>query len=194
MYRPLSISEKKLRISKIEKHFTEIMKLLDLDVTDESIKDTPKRVAKMYFNEVFSSLHNKPPKITTFPNKGYDQILVEKNITINSYCEHHFVPFVGTCHIAYLPGSRVIGLSKLIRVAQYFSYKPQLQERLTTEIAEYLIKVLKTEDVAVIINCQHFCCKVRGAKDANSSTVTSYMGGIFRNVAAKAELLKLIDM
>ena len=181
---------------KIAEHFAGIMTELGLDLKDESLKGTPDRVAKMYVNEFCSGLNeDNEPKITTFPNdKEYNQMLVEKNITIYSMCEHHFVPIVGKCHIAYIPGRKVIGLSKLIRVAQFFSRKPQLQERLTQEIAEYLSEKLGTADIAVIIDAEHFCCKIRGAQDPNSSTVTSHIGGKFLNGDVRRELFDILKI
>ena len=182
--------------SKIAKHFKAIMEELGLDLKDESLKGTPDRVAKMYVDEFCSGLDVKnEPKIKVFPNdKNYDQMLVEKNITLHSMCEHHFVPIVGKCHIAYIPGNTLIGLSKLIRVANYFARRPQLQERLTQDIADFLKEKLHTEDVAVIIDADHFCCKIRGVRDATSSTVTNHLGGRFRMPEVRKELFDSIRL
>jgi GTP cyclohydrolase I len=144
----------------------------------------------MYVNEIFAGLHSPSPKITVFPNEeNYDQMLVVKDITIFSCCEHHFVPIHGKCHIAYIPQSKVIGLSKLIRVAQHFSAKPQLQERLTQEIGNHLQKVLATDNVALVVEAAHFCCSMRGARDPNSKTVTSFLGGAFKKQELRTEFL-----
>lgn len=192
-YKPQSANSRQDMITGIEEDFRSVMRNLQLDLSDASLKDTPKRVAKMFVNDTFRGMFEPPPEITTFPNKGYDQMLIEKNINLHSTCEHHFVPFIGKCHIAYIPKKEVIGLSKLIRIAQYFAARPQLQERLTTDIANYCIKVLKTPDVAVVIDCQHFCCSTRGAKDINAGTVTSYLGGSFRTQEVRTEFFNFIQ-
>lgn len=183
----LSDEEKK---DKIESLFTEIMDVMGLDLTDDSLKGTPKRVAKMYIEEVFSGLNpvNKP-KIALFDNKyQYNQMLVEKNITFYSNCEHHFVPIIGKAHVAYISSGKVIGLSKLNRIVQYYAKRPQVQERLTNQIAEELKEILQTEDVAVIIDAKHLCVSSRGIKDETSSTVTSYFGGKFNTQEKIVEL------
>jgi GTP cyclohydrolase I len=169
------------KVEKISSLFKEIMIELGLDLNDESLVETPHRVAKMYVEELFASVNTEPPVVKVFPNdEEYDQMLIEKDITINSVCEHHFVPITGVCHIAYLPEDKIVGLSKLIRVAQYFSKRPQVQERLTQQIGKYLSEVLATKSVAVVVHAKHHCCSMRGAKDPNSSTITSYLGGLFR--------------
>ena len=183
----LSDEEKK---DKIESLFTEIMDVMGLDLTDDSLKGTPKRVAKMYIEEIFSGLNpvNKP-KIALFDNKyQYNQMLVEKNITFYSNCEHHFVPIIGKAHVAYISSGKVIGLSKLTRIVQYYAKRPQVQERLTNQIAEELKEILQTEDVAVIIDAKHLCVSSRGIKDETSSTVTSYFGGKFNTQEKIVEL------
>lgn len=183
----LSDEEKK---DKIESLFTEIMDVMGLDLTDDSLKGTPKRVAKMYIEEIFSGLNpvNKP-KIALFDNKyHYNQMLVEKNITFYSNCEHHFVPIIGKAHVAYISSGKVIGLSKLNRIVQYYAKRPQVQERLTNQIAEELKEILQTEDVAVIIDAKHLCVSSRGIKDETSSTVTSYFGGKFNTQEKIVEL------
>jgi GTP cyclohydrolase I len=183
-----------LKIELIEKNFKEIMHVLGLDLSDESLKDTPRRVAKMYVKEVFSGLNpDNKPKATAFTNNfKFKEMLVEKDITIYSYCEHHFVPIFGKAHIAYFPNGHVIGLSKLNRIAQYYAKRPQVQERLTIQIATELKETLGTEDVAVIIDANHMCVASRGVNDVNSSTITSSFNGKFLNEATKSELLKYI--
>ena len=183
----ISDDEKK---SKIEYHFTEIMNALGLDLTDDSLQGTPKRVAKMYIEEIFSGLNpaNKP-KVALFDNKyQYNQMLVEKNITFYSNCEHHFVPIIGKAHVAYISSGKVIGLSKLNRIVQYYAKRPQVQERLTNQIAEELKSALQTDDVAIIIDAKHLCVSSRGVKDDTSSTVTSFFGGKFNTPEKIAEL------
>ena len=183
----LSDEEKKEKISFL---FAEIMDVLGLDLTDDSLKGTPSRVAKMYVDEIFSGLNpfNKP-KIALFENKyQYNQMLVEKNITFYSNCEHHFVPIFGKAHIAYISSGKVIGLSKLNRIVQYFSQRPQVQERLTNQIGRELVEILGTEDVAVIIDAKHLCVSSRGIKDDTSSTVTAYYGGAFNTSEKIVEL------
>ena len=174
----LNDEEKKEKISDL---FAQIMEVMGLDLTDDSLKGTPKRVAKMYIDEIFSGLNpaNKP-KIALFDNKyQYNQMLVEKNIQFYSNCEHHFVPIFGKVHVAYVSSGKVIGLSKINRIVQYFANRPQVQERLTNQIARELATVLETEDIAVIIDAKHLCVASRGIKDDSSATVTSYYGGAF---------------
>ncbi len=181
-----------LKIDLIEEHFREIMSILGLDLTDDSLKGSPRRVAKMYVKEVFSGLNpaNKPEP-TLFDNKfGYDEMLVEKDITVQTYCEHHFVPIIGKAHVAYISSGNVIGLSKLNRIVEYFCKRPQVQERLTVQIAEELKQVLETEDVAVIIDAKHLCVSTRGVRDLNSSTVTASYSGKFNEEATREELLR----
>jgi GTP cyclohydrolase I len=176
-------------------HFTEIMKALDLDLTDDSLKGTPERVAKMYIEEIFSGLNPKnKPKMALFENKyQYNQMLVEKNITFYSNCEHHFVPIYGKAHVAYISSGKVIGLSKLNRIVQYYAKRPQVQERLTMQIAEDLKKALDTEDVAVIIDAKHLCVSSRGVQDESSETVTTSFNGAFNTPQKINELLQLIN-
>jgi GTP cyclohydrolase IA len=172
------------------------METLGLDLTDDSLKGTPKRVAKMYVQEIFSGLDpaNKP-KVALFENKyQYNQMLLEKDITFYSNCEHHFVPIFGKAHVAYISNGKVIGLSKLNRIVQYFAKRPQVQERMTMQIARELQKILQTEDVAVIIDAKHLCVSSRGVQDNNSATVTSFYGGKFEKEAARQELFKYIEM
>ena len=183
----LSDTEKKERIAIL---FEEIMDVIGLDLTDDSLKGTPKRVAKMYIDEIFSGLNpENKPKIALFDNKyQYNQMLVEKNITFYSNCEHHFVPIIGKAHVAYISSGKVIGLSKLNRIVQYFAKRPQVQERLTNQIAEELKATLKTDDVAVIIDAKHLCVSSRGIKDESSATVTTFYGGKFNTPEKIAEL------
>jgi len=187
----LSDEEKKEKISIL---FQEIMDVMGLDLTDDSLKGTPKRVAKMYIDEIFSGLNpNNKPKIALFDNKyQYNQMLVEKNITFYSNCEHHFVPIIGKAHIAYISSGKVIGLSKLNRIVQYYAKRPQVQERLTNQIAEDLKNILQTEDIAVIIDAKHLCVSSRGIKDDTSATVTSYYGGEFNTPSKINELLNYL--
>ena len=188
----MSNEEKKERISLL---FSEIMDVLGLDLTDDSLKGTPNRVAKMYIEEIFSGLDPKnKPKVALFDNKyQYNQMLVEKNITFYSNCEHHFVPIIGKAHIAYKSSGKVIGLSKLNRIVQYYAKRPQVQERLTNQIANELKTVLETEDVAVIIDAKHLCVSSRGVKDDTSATVTTYYGGEFNTASKIAELQNYLN-
>ncbi len=171
-------AEKKYRIAG---HFAEIMDILGLDLNDDSLQGTPDRVAKMYVEEIFSGLNpENKPRVALFDNKyQYKQMLVEKNITLFSNCEHHFVPIMGVAHVAYISSGKVIGLSKLNRIVHYYAKRPQVQERLTNQIASELIEVLNTKDVAVIIDARHLCVSSRGVEDNSSSTVTTYYGGKF---------------
>ena len=179
---------------KIAKLFGKIMDVMGLDLTDDSLKGTPERVAKMYIDEIFSGLNpNNKPKIALFDNiYQYNQMLVEKNITFYSNCEHHFVPIIGKAHIAYISSGKVIGLSKLNRIVQYYAKRPQVQERLTNQIAEDLKNTLQTDDVAVIIDAKHLCVSSRGIKDDTSATVTSYYGGKFNTPTKINELLNYL--
>jgi len=185
------------KIELIEQHFREIMHVLGLDLNDDSLKGTPKRVAKMFVNEVFSGLDPKNmPKVKLFENKfKYNEMLVEKDITCFSHCEHHFVPIYGRAHVAYISNGYVIGLSKINRIVQYYSSRPQVQERLTMQIGHALTEILGTEDVAVIIDAHHMCVSSRGIKDVNSNTVTSFYGGIFdREEERRIEFLQYVSM
>lgn len=175
---------------KIAYHFAEIMDVLGLDLTDDSLKETPNRVAKMYIEEIFSGLDPKnKPEIKLFENKyQYNQILLEKDITFYSSCEHHFVPIIGKAHVAYIPQEKVVGLSKLNRIVQYFSNRPQVQERLTQQIGNDLQNLLETKDVAVIIEAKHLCVSMRGVKDDTSSTTTVFFGGEFLKSEKQIEL------
>lgn len=184
-----------LKVELIQKHFKEIMQILGLDLTDDSLKGTPNRVAKMYVKEVFSGLNpaNKPVA-RLFENKyKYDQMLVEKEITFYSHCEHHFVPIYGKAHVAYFPNGKVIGLSKINRIVQYYAKRPQVQERLTIQIANELKKTLHTEDVAIVIDATHMCVSSRGVNDTNSQTGTAHFSGKFENQDFKSEFLNYIN-
>lgn len=177
----------------IAKAFTEIMNVLNLDLQDDSLIDTPNRVAKMYVNEFFAGLdYNHFPKCTVIDNKMDAGMVVEKNIKVMSNCEHHFVTIDGVATVAYIPNKKVLGLSKLNRIVNFFSRRPQVQERLTNQIWHTLTYILETENVAVYIDAVHFCVRSRGVEDANSSTVTSKLGGAFINdPACRAEFMSI---
>jgi len=183
------------KIAQIEGHFAEIMNILGLDLTDDSLNGTPKRVAKMFVQEVFSGLDpERKPTAKLFDNKfNYDQMLVEKDITFYSHCEHHFVPIFGKVHAAYVSSGKVIGLSKINRIVQYYAKRPQVQERLTVQIAKELKRVLKTEDVGVVIDATHLCVASRGVGDTNSKTGTAHFSGKFQNEDTKREFLNYIN-
>jgi GTP cyclohydrolase I len=184
-----------LKIELIQKHFKEIMHILGLDLTDDSLKGTPNRVAKMYVKEIFNGLNpaNKP-SVRLFENKyKYNEMLVEKDITLYSYCEHHFVPIIGKAHVAYISNGKVIGLSKINRLVEYYSKRPQVQERLTVQIAEALKEALKTEDVAIVIDAAHLCVSSRGVKDTASTTITAHYSGKFKEDQTKNEFLAFIQ-
>jgi GTP cyclohydrolase I len=183
-----------VKMALIEKHFREIMLIMGLDLKDDSLKGTPARVAKMYIKEIFSGLNpaNKP-EIKLFENKfKYNEMLVEKDITFYSNCEHHFVPIIGKAHAAYISSGKVIGLSKINRIVQYYAKRPQVQERLTVQIANALKDILKTEDVAIVLDASHLCVSSRGVNDTNSRTVTSHYSGKFKEENTKNEFLKYI--
>jgi len=188
----LSDSEK---IDKIEYHFAQIMDILGLDLEDGSLSGTPRRVAKMFVKEMFSGLNPKnKPQISLFDNKyGYKKMLVEKDITLYSNCEHHFVPIIGKVHVAYIPHEQVIGLSKINRLVQYYAKRPQVQERLTVQIAEGLKEILGHNDVAVYVEADHLCVAARGIKDTSSKTVTVSYSGQFENENVKQEFLSHIQ-
>ena len=178
-----------------EEKIKKIMLTLGLDLDDDSLIDTPNRVAKMYVNEIFYGLsYDNFPKCTTVDNKmGYDEMVIEKNITSISNCEHHFVVIDGFCHIGYIPGERVLGLSKLNRIVDFFSKRPQIQERLTEQIYYALEYILGTKDIAVVVDATHYCVKSRGIRDTTSSTITSKMGGRFRELdSSRREFLSLV--
>lgn len=184
------------KIAAIEERFAEIMDILGLDLTDDSLRGTPKRVAKMYVKEIFNGLNlaNKP-KMALFDNKyKYNEMLVEKNISFYSNCEHHFVPIMGKAHIAYISNGTVVGLSKLNRLVDYFAKRPQVQERLTMQIAKELQKDLGTDDVAVLIDAKHLCVASRGVEDDTSSTVTAFYGGKFKDEKVREEFLRYLGL
>lgn len=184
------------KISLIEDRFREIMEVMGLDLTDDSLRGTPHRVAKMYIREIFQGLNpaNKP-RVSVFENKfKYGEMLVEKNINLNSTCEHHFLPIVGKAHVAYISNGEVIGLSKINRIVDYFARRPQVQERLTVQIANELRKVLNTEDVAVVIDAKHMCVSCRGIQDESSSTLTAEYSGKFKEKATREEFLKYLNL
>ena len=183
-----------LKIELIQKHFKEIMQILGLDLSDDSLRGTPERVAKMYVKEIFSGLNpENKPVVKLFENKyKYNQMLVEKDITIYSNCEHHFVPIIGKVHVAYISSGKVIGLSKINRIVQYFAKRPQVQERMTMQIGNELKSLLQTDDVAVIIDAEHLCVSSRGIEDTSSSTVTSFYSGKFEENETKKEFLTYV--
>ena len=182
------------KLDLIEGHFREIMDTLGLDLQDDSLHGTPRRVAKMFVKEIFSGLNPKnKPKISLFENKyQYRQMLIERNITVKSFCEHHFLPIYGKAHIAYISTGKVIGLSKLNRIVDYFSRRPQVQERLTMQISNELKRVLQTEDVAVYIEAKHMCVQMRGVEHDHSDTVTAEYSGKFLQDTTRAEFLQAI--
>ncbi|MEY5047933.1 MAG: cyclohydrolase FolE [Bacteroidota bacterium] len=184
------------KMEKIQHHFKAIMETLGLDLTDDSLRGTPQRVAKMYVKEIFSGLNpaNKPD-VKLFDNKyKYNEMLVEKDITFFSNCEHHFVPIIGTAHVAYISNGKVIGLSKINRIVQYYAKRPQVQERLTVQIANELRTSLQTDDIAVVIDAAHLCVSSRGIQDVNSRTVTSQFYGKFQEDSVKQEFFKYLDL
>ena len=189
----LSDKEKMVRI---EKDDANILDTLGMDMTDDSLRGTPRRVAKMFVQEIFGGLNPKNlPKLSTFENKyEYGQMLVEKNITLYSTCEHHLLPIVGKAHIAYISKGNVIGLSKMNRIVDYYARRPQVQERLTRQIVQALQSALGTKDVACVIDAKHLCVNSRGIRDVDSSTVTSEFGGSFNNLEVKQEFLDYIRL
>jgi GTP cyclohydrolase I len=184
------------KIKAIEKDIYNIMHTLGMDMTDDSLKGTPKRVAKSFVKEIFSGLNpNNKPKMSTFDNNyKYDEMLVEKNITVYSTCEHHLLPIVGRAHVAYISNGKVIGLSKINRIVDYYAKRPQVQERLTMQIVQELQKAMDTKNVACVIDAKHLCVNSRGIRDISSSTVTAEFGGKFKNEATKQEFLKYIQL
>lgn len=186
--------EEKIEI--ITKDFENVLHTLGMDLTDDSLKGTPLRVAKMFVKEIFGGLHpDRKPKLSTFDNNyKYGEMLVEKNITVYSTCEHHLLPIVGRAHVAYISKGKVIGLSKMNRIVEYYAKRPQVQERLNMQIVQALQEALGTDDVACIIDAKHLCVNSRGVGDIASSTVTSEFGGKFKEAAVKRELLDYIRL
>lgn len=184
------------KMARIEKDVANILDTLGMDMTDDSLSGTPRRVAKMFVQEIFGGLNPKNlPKLSTFENKyEYGQMLVEKNITLYSTCEHHLLPIVGKAHIAYISKGNVIGLSKMNRIVDYYARRPQVQERLTRQIVQALQSALGTKDVACVIDAKHLCVNSRGIRDVDSSTVTSEFGGSFNNLEVKQEFLDYIRL
>lgn len=183
------------KIDIIEKKFTDIMEALGLDLKDDSLMETPRRVAKMYVGEVFWGLdYDAFPKCTTVDNKmAYDEMVVERNVNVQSNCEHHFVIIDGLATVAYIPNKKVLGLSKINRVVEYFAKRPQIQERLTEQVYHALQYILDTDNIAVVISAQHFCVKSRGVEDTGSSTVTSKLGGVFKtDPNVRTEFMRLV--
>ena len=184
------------KIAAIKKDVEHILEVLGMDLTDDSLRGTPNRVAKMFVQEIFGGLHpDKKPKASTFQNKyKYGEMLVEKNITLYSTCEHHLLPIVGKAHIAYISNGTVVGLSKMNRVVDYYAKRPQVQERLTMQIVKELQHILGTEDVACVIDAKHLCVNSRGIRDIDSSTVTSEFGGKFKDPQIRREFLDYIKL
>ncbi len=175
------------KVERIQQHFTEIMNVLGMDMTDDSLRGTPKRVAKMFVHELFGGLNpERAPSMSTFENKyGYNEMLVEKDIVVYSTCEHHFLPIVGRAHVGYISKGKVIGLSKMNRIVDHFAKRPQVQERLTMQIVNSMQEALGTEDVACVIDAKHLCVNSRGIRDIDSSTVTAEFGGLFKSDETK---------
>ncbi len=184
------------KIAAIEPHFRAIMEILGMDLRDDSLRGTPLRVAKMYVKELFQGLNPaNMPSMTLFENKfQYNEMLVEKNINFYTNCEHHFVPFFGKAHVAYISSGKVIGLSKLNRLVEYFSKRPQVQERLTMQVGKALQTVLQTQDVAVMMDAKHLCVSSRGVKDDSSNTITTFFGGKFQDEKIRMEFLQYVDI
>jgi len=189
LYTPVGQKEK------IAEHFAAIMQILGLDLNDDSLVETPKRVAKMYVDEIFYGLdYSKFPKCTTVENKmRYSDMVMERNVSVQSNCEHHFVVIAGKAQVAYIPKDKVLGLSKINRVVEFFSKRPQIQERLSAQIYHALQYILGTDDVAVVIEAEHYCVKSRGVRDEGSSTVSSHMGGKFMDPALRAEFMSFVE-
>jgi len=188
--------DRKDKIELIERNFKNIMEVLGLDLDDDSLRDTPKRVAKMYVNEIFWGLDYEAfPKCTTVDNKmKYDEMVVERNVSVQSNCEHHFVVIDGLATVGYIPKQKVLGLSKINRIVEYFSKRPQIQERLTEQVYHALQYILETDDIGVVINAQHYCVKSRGVEDTGSSTVTSRLGGVFRSdPSVRTEFMNIVN-
>lgn len=184
------------KIEIIERKFADIMQTLGLDLSDDSLADTPRRVAKMYVQEIFWGLDYECfPKCTTVQNKMcYDEMVIERNVNVQSNCEHHFVIIDGVATVAYIPNEKVLGLSKINRIVEYFSKRPQIQERLTEQVYYALQYILETDNIAVVIDAQHYCVKSRGVEDVGSSTVTSKLGGIFKtDPAARIEFMNIVN-
>ncbi|WP_439128842.1 GTP cyclohydrolase I FolE [Polaribacter sp.] len=184
------------KITKIQESVKEILHTLGMDLTDDSIKGTPKRVAKAFVNELFMGLNPKNmPSASTFDNNyNYGEMLVEKNIVVYSTCEHHLLPIIGRAHVAYISNGKVIGLSKMNRIVEYFAKRPQVQERLTMQVVQAMQEALGTEDVACVIDAKHLCVNSRGIKDIESSTVTSEFGGKFKEKETRKEFLQYLQM
>lgn len=182
------------KIERIQEHFASIMEVLGLDLTDDSLRGTPYRVAKMYVKEIFNGLDpkNRPVARTFSNNYEYSDMVIEKNIQVTSFCEHHFLPFLGKAHVAYISKGKVIGLSKINRLVDHFSRRPQVQERLTLQIADAISTAMQTDDVAVFIDSKHLCVSTRGIKDQSSSTITTEFRGAFKEKEMQKKFIDLI--
>jgi len=193
----ITSTDRKEKIEIIERSFAHIMHTLGLDLSDDSLIDTPKRVAKMYVNEIFWGLdYDAFPKCTTVDNKmKYDEMVVERNVNVQSNCEHHFVVIDGVATVGYIPKQKVLGLSKINRIVEYFSKRPQIQERLTEQVYHALQYILETDNIGVVIHAQHYCVKSRGVEDVGSSTVTSKLGGVFKtDPNVRTEFMRLVSL
>lgn len=189
--------DRKEKIELIEKKFADIMAIMGLDLSDDSLNETPKRVAKMFINEIFWGLdYDAFPKCTAVDNKmKYDEMVVERNVNVQSNCEHHFVIIDGLATVAYIPNKKVLGLSKINRVVEYFSKRPQIQERLTEQIYHALQYILETDNIGVVVHAQHFCVRSRGVEDTGSSTITSKLGGVFKtDPNVRTEFMRLVSL
>lgn len=189
--------DRKEKIDLIESKFEDIMTILGLDLNDDSLVETPKRVAKMYVNEIFWGLdYDAFPKCTAVDNKmSYDEMVVERNVNVQSNCEHHFVIIDGLATVAYIPNKKVLGLSKINRIVEYFSKRPQIQERLTEQVYHALQYILDTDNIGVVIQAQHFCVRSRGVEDTGSSTITSKLGGVFKtDPNVRTEFMRLVSV
>lgn len=189
--------DRKDKIDLIESKFTDIMTALGLDLSDDSLMDTPKRVAKMYVNEIFWGLDYEAfPKCTTVDNKmKYDEMVVERNVNVQSNCEHHFVIIDGVATVAYIPNQKVLGLSKINRIVEYFSKRPQIQERLTEQVYHALQYILETDNIGVVVHAKHYCVAARGVEDTGSSTITSKLGGVFKSdTNVRTEFMRLVSV
>ncbi len=184
------------KIEEIQFHFSKIMKILGLDLSDDSLSGTPYRVAKMYVKELFYGLNPKArPRVSTFSNKyGYKKLLIEQNITLNSTCEHHFLPITGKVYVGYIPDEKIVGLSKINRLVDYYAHRPQVQERLCAQILSDLQNTLETDDVIVLVNAYHLCVSSRGIKDNSSFTTSLEYGGLFQDMDKRSEFMNMLDL
>lgn len=187
--------EKKNMIQKLSKSFRKIFEIMNYDLNDQQIKDTPTRIAKMWINELFKGNYDQEPKITVFDNtSNYDEMIYLGNIQINSTCSHHFVPFIGSAYIAYIPDKKIVGISKFVRIVHWFMRRPQIQEELTKQIADYIEKKLSPLGCAVYIKAKHLCMSIRGVEEYNSNMITSDLRGVFKKEAVKHEFFSMVKI